>query len=70
VPVGAGSGRWYLLSWQPAGEETGRFESFGMVLNGTRIAVLRIDNSGQDHDYPTGHEPMTSMVTAAAGWLT
>jgi hypothetical protein len=70
VPVAAGSGRWYLLSWQPAGEETGRFEALGMVLNGTRIAVLRIDNSGQDHDYPPGQEPMVSMVTAAAGWLT
>ena len=70
VPVTAGTGRWYLLSWQPAGEETGRFEAFGMVLNGTRLAVLRIDNSGQDHDYPPGQEPMVSMVTAAAGWLT
>jgi hypothetical protein len=70
VPVGAGSGRWYLLSWQPAGEETGRFEAFGMVLNGTRVVVLRIDHSGQDHDYPPGKDPMVSMVTAAAGWLT
>jgi hypothetical protein len=70
VPVTAGSGRWYLVSWQPAGEETRRFEAFGMVLNDTRIAVLRIDNSGRDHDYPPGQEPMVSMVAAAAGWLT
>jgi hypothetical protein len=69
VPVTAGSGRWYLLSWQPPGEETGRFEAFGMVLSGTRIAVLRMDTSGQDHDYPPGKEPMVGMVTAAAGWL-
>jgi len=69
VPVTAGTARWYLLSWAPSGEETGRFEAFGMVLSGTRIAVLRIDNSGQDHDYPPGQEPMIAMVTAAAGWL-
>ena len=69
VPVKAGSGRWYLLSWQPGGEETGRFEEFGMVLNDTRITVLRIDNSGQDHNYPVGQEPMVGMVTAAADRL-
>ena len=69
VPVTAGSGRWYLLSWTPAGEETGRFEAFGMVLDGTRIAVLRMDNSGQDYNYPAGKEPMAGMVRAAAGWL-
>jgi hypothetical protein len=28
-----------------------------------------MDNSGQDHDYPPGGEPMIGMVTAAAGWL-
>lgn len=69
VPVTAGTARWYLLSWLPPGEEVGRFEAFGMVLDGTRIAVLRMDNSGQDHDYPPGGEPMIGMVTAAAGWL-
>jgi hypothetical protein len=69
VPVTTGTGRWYLLSWTPSGEETGRFEAFGTVLSGTRIAVLRMDNSGQDHDYPPGGEPMISMVTSAAGWL-
>jgi hypothetical protein len=69
VAVTAGTGRWYLLSWAPEGEETGRFEAFGMVLNGTRIAVLRMDNSGQDYNYPAGREPMAGMVRAAAGWL-
>jgi hypothetical protein len=69
VPVQEGTARWYLLSWQPAGEETGRFEAFGMVLNGTRIAVMRMDNSGQDYDYPAGQEPMVGMVTGAAAWL-
>ena len=69
VPVSTGTARWYLLSWSPRGEETGRFEAFGMVLSGTRIAVLRIDDSGLDHDDPPGEEPMAGMVAAAAGWL-
>lgn len=69
VPVGAGTARWYLLSWNPIGEETGRFEALGMVRNGTRIAVLRITNSGQDYNYPAGQEPMVGMVQAAAETL-
>jgi hypothetical protein len=69
VPVETGTARWYLLSWAPAGEETGRFEAFGMVLRGTRIAVLRMDNSASDHDYPAGKEPMVGMVSAAASWV-
>ena len=69
VAVGTGSARWYLLSWKPAGEETTRFESYGMVLSGNRIAVLLIDNSARRHDYPPGKEPMAAMVTAASGWL-
>jgi hypothetical protein len=69
VSVQQGTARWYLLSWQPAGEETGRFEAFGMALSGTRIAVLRMDNSGQDYNYASGREPMVGMVQAAAAWL-
>jgi hypothetical protein len=69
VPVSNGSARYYLLSWTPAGEEVGRFEEFGMVLNGTRIAVLRIDTSSQGQDYVPGKEPMVGMVRAAGGWL-
>lgn len=69
VPVQVGSARWYLLSWSPAGEETGRFEALGMVRYGTRIAVLRMDNSAQDYNYPAGQEPMAGMVRAASGWL-
>jgi hypothetical protein len=65
----AGAARWYLLSWTPEGEETGRFEAFGMALNGTRLAVLRMDSSGQDYDYPPGEEPMAGMLAAAASWL-
>lgn len=69
VPVDTGSARWYLVSWNPVGEETGRFEALGMVRHGTRIAVLRMTNSGQDHNYPAGREPMVGMVQAAAETL-
>jgi hypothetical protein len=69
VPDAAGAARWYLLSWSPEGEETGRFEAFGMVLIDTRLALLRMSSSGQDYNYPAGKEPMVGMVRAAAGWL-
>jgi hypothetical protein len=59
-------GRWYLVSWTPAGEETGRFEAFGIVRLGALISVLRITNSGQDYNYPVGKEPMVTMVQLAA----
>ena len=58
-------GRWYLVSWTPAGEETGRFEAFGMVRQGALITVLRMTNSGQDYNYPVGKEPMVTMVQIA-----
>ena len=58
-------GRWYLVSWTPEGEETGRFEALGMVRQGALITVLRITNSGQDYDYPVGEEPMVKMVELA-----
>ena len=69
VPVETGQARWYLLSWNPVGEETGRFEAFGAVRSGTRISVLRMDNSGQDYNYPPGEEPMVGMVRAASARL-
>jgi hypothetical protein len=69
VPVASGRARWYLLSSTPSGEETSRFETFGMVQNGTRIAVLRMDHSGQDHNYPPGQDPMIGMVKGAAARL-
>jgi hypothetical protein len=64
LPDGA-VGRWYLVSWTPEGEETGRFEAFGMVRLGALITVLRITNSGQDYNYPVGKEPMVAMVQQA-----
>lgn len=69
VDVPAGQARWYLVSWEPSGEETGRFEAFGMVRNGTTLTLLRITNSGQDYNYPVGKEPMVAMLRAAADRL-
>jgi len=69
VAVAAGQARWYLVSWEPVGDETGRFEALGMVRNGTTISVLRMTNSGQDYNYPAGKEPMVPMVRKAADLL-
>ncbi|MFL6108261.1 MAG: hypothetical protein ACJ72L_14970 [Marmoricola sp.] len=67
VPVAGGKqARWYLVSWAPPGEETGRFEAIGMVRDGALITVLRITNSSQDYNYPAGKEPMVAMVQRAA----
>ena len=66
VPLGTGS--WYLVSYEE-GVDEGRFHAFGMVTSGTRIAVLSIDNGGQDYNYPVGKEPMVAMVRAAAARL-
>jgi len=70
VPVTTGNALWYLLSWMPGDDDTGRFEAFGMVLSGTRIVQLTMDNSGQDYNYPAGQEPMVGMLRAATGLLT
>ena len=69
APVRSGTARWYLSSWTPSGEETGRFETLGAVLAGTRIATLRMDHSGRDHTYPPGKDPMVAMIAAAADRL-
>lgn len=66
VSTSTGKGTWYLVSWTPKGAEEGRYHAFGTVVDGTRIAVLSIDNGGQDHNYPPGGEPMQAMVAAAA----
>lgn len=69
VTVADGQARWYLVSWEPVGEETGRFEALGMARNGTQLTVLRMTSSGQDYNYPAGREPMVGMARAAAALL-
>lgn len=65
VSVDRGAGYWYLVSYRE-GLDEGRFHAFGVVTSGTRIAVMSIDNGGQDYNYPAGREPMVAMVRAAA----
>lgn len=69
IPGDATAARWYLVSWTPAGEETGRFEAIGMIRFDTWIAVLRMTNSGMDYNYPAGKEPMVTMIQRAAAKL-
>ncbi len=64
VSVSAGTGWTYLVSYVSNGE--GQFHSFGLVMNGTRLALLRLDHAGQDHNYEPGREPMELAVKAAA----
>lgn len=68
VTLAAGTGSWYLVSYSEGNDE-GRFHAFGIAASGTRVAVLTIDNGGQDYNYPTGKEPMVAMVRAAAARL-
>ena len=35
-------------------------------MNGTRLTLLRLDHTGQDHNYEPGQEPMELAVKAAA----
>ncbi|MBO9520785.1 MAG: hypothetical protein J7518_04530 [Nocardioidaceae bacterium] len=69
VRTSADEASWYLVTSQPMGEETGRFDAVGMIRKGTTISVLTMTNSGQDYSYPKGKEPMVAMVKAAAAKL-
>jgi hypothetical protein len=67
VPVAAGTGWWYLASFERRG--TGHFHSLGMVLSGTRMTLLRMDHDGQDHNYDPGQDPMQLAVATASAKL-
>lgn len=64
VPVRAGSAWWYLTTWEESGE--GRVQTFGIALNDTRMTLLRMSHSGQDHNYPAGRDPLQRGLVAAA----
>jgi hypothetical protein len=64
VMVPKGKAWWYTVSWNRAG--TGHFHTFGIVFNGNRMTLLKMDHSGQDHDYPPGQDPMELAVKAAS----
>ena len=64
VALPKGRGWWYVASWERGG--AGHFHSFGLVLNGNRMSLLKMDHGGQDHDYPPGQDPMELAVKAAS----
>ena len=64
VALPKGKGWWYVASWERAG--AGHFHSFGLVYNGNRMTLLKMDHGGQDHDYPPGQDPMELAVKAAS----
>ncbi len=71
VTVPSGTAGWYLLTYGPVrpGSDDAVFESTGLVLDGTRVAVLDMRLEGQDFNYPRGQEPMVAAVQRAAGLL-
>jgi hypothetical protein len=71
VAVPAGTAGWYLLTYGPVrpGSDDAVFESTGLALDGTRIAVVDMRLEGQDFNYPAGREPMAAAVGLAAGLL-
>ena len=64
VAVTKGTGWNYLVSFERGG--TGHFHSFGLVLSGPRMTLLRMDHDGQDHNYPPGKDPMELAVKDAS----
>jgi hypothetical protein len=64
VAVAKGTGWNYLVSFERGG--TGHFHSLGVVRSGNRMALIRMDHDGQDHNYPPGKDPMELAVKAAS----
>jgi hypothetical protein len=75
VPVPVGRAWWYLTSYadhpglSSSQHLPGHFETFGVVVSGNRITMIRMGQIAQDHDYPPGQDPMQLAVKAAAGKL-
>jgi hypothetical protein len=71
VPVEGGSGGWYLLTYGPVkGDPNAQFfDAQGMVVVGTRVAMVSLVVAGQDYDYEAGQEPAALAVQRAAGKL-
>jgi hypothetical protein len=67
VAVPSGKGWSYLVSYETKG--TGHFHSLGVVVSGNRMALIRMDHAGQDHDYPAGQDPVDLAVKAVAARL-
>lgn len=68
VRVAAGRGQWYLLTYGPVpGDRDSQFfDAQGMVMVGSRIAMVSMVGAGQDFNYERGQEPMVAAVQRAA----
>lgn len=71
VPVRAGTGAWYLLTYGPVANDPDAlwFDAQGIALVGSRIAVVKLAVAGQDYNYEPGQEPMVAAVQRAADKL-
>jgi hypothetical protein len=69
VAVPRGKGWWYLVSYERGTVRSGHFHSLGMVLSGTRMALIRMDHDGQDHNYEPGMDPVELTVKAVSARL-
>jgi hypothetical protein len=69
VVVPHGSAVWYDVRYTPTASGTRHSHAFGIVVSGTRIALLRLDSDAPAHSYPAGSEPMATAVKAASARL-
>jgi hypothetical protein len=67
VAVPRGKGSWYLVSFERRG--SGHFHSLGLVVSGSRMALIRMDHAGQDHNYEAGKDPMELALKAVSARL-
>ncbi len=67
VSVPRGKAWWYLVSYERG--DDGHFHSLGVVVSGKRLALIRMDHAGQDHNYEPGTDPMELALRAAAAKL-
>ncbi len=67
VAVPRGKGWWYLASFER--KDDGHFHALGLVLDGPRLSLIRMDHDGQDHNYEPGQDPMQLAVKAVSARL-
>ena len=67
--VDAGEAHVYLLRYGPTDGDADTFDAEGLVMAGSRIAVVRIVHPGQDPDAPDLEAPISAAVRAAAADL-
>jgi len=68
VSVERGEAGWWLLKYGPIGDDpdVAAFDAEGVVLVGSRVAVVQMVLYGQDYSYEIGQEPMAEAIRRAA----